>query len=164
MPRKAHGSATRGKRLYEIPSGSVNAGILHKPQAVVAVIRRDDRCLVIKRGPKAVLSEYWAPPSGRIEVGETQTAALVREIEEELGLKATAVAKVWECPTDRGDLLLHWWTADPEPGELHVNSDEVAETRWVTPDEFLDLEPTFAGDREFFARILPTLDPAEPLP
>ncbi|MEJ8668583.1 hypothetical protein WKI71_08715 [Streptomyces sp. MS1.AVA.1] len=38
----------------------------------------------------------------------------------------------------------------PRPGE-------VAEARWVTPEEFLSLDPVFEGDREFFERILPTL-------
>jgi hypothetical protein len=28
----------------------------------------------------------------------------------------------------------------------------------VTTDEFLDLEPTFAGDRDFFVHVLPTLN------
>jgi isopentenyldiphosphate isomerase len=35
--------------------------------------------------------------------------------------------------------------------------DEVAGTRWVTPEEFLALDPVFDGDRAFFERILPGL-------
>jgi hypothetical protein len=30
--------------------------------------------------------------------------------------------------------------------------------RWVTGDEFLELQPTFVGDRRFFLSILPTLE------
>ncbi len=98
---------------------------------------------------------YWCPPSGRIEPGETEEEAVVREVAEELGLVATPVRKVWECPADRGDFTLHWWLADVEGGDLRLDPIEVADARWVTTDEFHDLEPTFRGDREFFERVLP---------
>ena len=34
---------------------------------------------------------------------------------------------------------------------------EVSDVRWVTPQEFSRLEPVFAADRMFFARVLPQL-------
>ena len=40
----------------------------------------------------------------------------------------------------------------------------MADVGWVTRDEFLQLQPTFAGDRDFIARVLPTLDPAKSEP
>ena len=127
--------------------------------AVVAILRRGSRILVIRRGPDTLRPGYWCPPSGRLEPGETQEQALVREIGEELGLAATPVAKVWECPTDDGTFLLHWWTADARAGEPVPDPGEVAEARWVTPEEFLRLEPTFEGDRAFFEDVLPALPP-----
>ena len=103
------------------------------------------------------MSGYWSPPSGRIERGETHEQALVREIEEELGLRATPGTKVWECPTDDGSYLLHWWTADVPDIPFTIDVDEVSEIRWVTPAEFHRLEPTFEGDRRFFDDVLPKL-------
>ncbi|HEV3472037.1 MAG TPA: NUDIX domain-containing protein, partial [Actinomycetota bacterium] len=82
----------------------------------------------------------------------------VREVREEIGLDIEPLAKVWESPTDDGEWKLLWWTAEVSPGELRLDQQEVAEARWVTPEEFLHLEPTFEGDREFFERVLPTLD------
>jgi 8-oxo-dGTP diphosphatase len=137
---------------------------LHRTQAVVAVLRRGDRLLLIKRAPGVILPGYWTPPSGRIEPGETHEQALVREVEEELGVKATPIAKVWECPTDDGEFLLHWWTADIDSHELRLDPTEVADARWVTCDEFLELEPTFSGDREFITHVLPTLAPTSSEP
>ena len=113
--------------------------------------------LVVQRGPRAIFSGYWAPPSGRIEPGETPEEAVVREMNEELGIDAVPVAKVWECPTDDGEFLLHWWTATVSSPELRLDPDEVADARWVTPQQFLELEPTFEGDREFFIRVWPTI-------
>src|SRR5919202_1744822 len=135
-----------------------------RTEAVVAVLRRGERLLVIKRGPEVILPGYWTPPSGRIEPGETHEDALVREVEEELGVKAAPVAKVWECPTDDDEFLLHWWTAEMDSRELYPDPGEVADVRWVTREEFLRLEPTFAGDRDFIDRVLPTLDPARSQP
>ena len=126
--------------------------------AVVPILRDGQRVLVIKRGPSVILPGYWCPPSGRIEPGETQEQAVIREVAEELGVVAKPIAKVWECPTDDGDFMLHWWVAESDRHELRPDPAEVAEVRWVTADEFLELDPTFAGDREFFRSVLPRLD------
>lgn len=131
-----------------------------RPEGVVVILRRPNgRFLVIRRGPEASNSGYWAPMSGRIEPGETQEQTVVREVREELGIAVTPDRKVWECPTDDGKYLLHWWTADaPADDRLTPDPGEVSETRWVTAAEYFDLEPTFAGDHAFFARILPGLE------
>ena len=126
-------------------------------QAVVVVVVKEDRVLVIRRGPAALRPGYWAPPSGRIEPGESQAEAVVREIYEEVGLVVTPLEKVWECPTDDGTFRLHWWAVEAEPGELKLDPDEVADAAWIDPDEFSLLEPTFEGDREFFASVWPAL-------
>src|SRR5262245_38530257 len=121
----------------------------------MAVIERGDAVLAIQRGPRGPYSGYWSLPSGRIEPGETQAAAVMREVAEEVGLAVSPGAKVWECPTDDGKFLLHWWTARPagSSAELTLDPREVSAARWVTAAEFLALEPGFAGDREFFARV-----------
>lgn len=126
-------------------------------EAVVAILRRGDRVLVIQRGPLVLLPGFWTPLSGRIEPGESQEAAVVREVREEVGLRVSPLARVWECPTDDGNFLLHWWTAEVESDDLVLDPAEVSDARWVTPAEFLQMTPTFAGDREFFERVLPQL-------
>jgi NADH pyrophosphatase NudC (nudix superfamily) len=59
--------------------------------------------------------------------------------------------------TGDGQFRLHWWTAETEPGEVIMDPVEVSDARWVTAEEFLRMEPTFAADREFFGRVLPQL-------
>ncbi|MET8245180.1 NUDIX domain-containing protein [Streptomyces sp. NPDC005202] len=129
---------------------------------MVAVLLRGDRALVIRRGPAARRPGHWAPLSGKVEPGESRREALVREIREDVRLDATPPAKVWESQTDDGTLRLHWWTAEPGPAGVVPGPGEVAEARWVTPEEFLALDPVFDGDREFFERILPGLRRATP--
>ena len=128
-----------------------------KREAIVAVLRRGGRVLAIRRGPGVPRPGYWQPLSGKVEPGETQEQAVVREVREEVGLTVSPLAKVWESETDDGLFRLHWWTADATTGEVVPDPVEVAETRWVTPEEFLALTPVFDGDREFFQRILPGL-------
>src|SRR5262245_43958473 len=94
--------------------------------AIVGVVLRGGRFVAIRRGPDVVFSGYWAPPSGRLEPGETQPEAVAREMAEEIGLEVVPLAKVWECPTEDGNYTLHWWSARPvddralvpQPGEV----------------------------------------------
>lgn len=127
-------------------------------EAIVAVLRRADRVLVIRRGPDSARSGYWAPLSGKLEPGETQEEALVREVHEEVGLTVFPLAKVWQSETDDGTFRLHWWTAtETGNGTIVPDPGEVSEVRWVTPAEFLTMAPLFDADREFFADVLPGL-------
>jgi 8-oxo-dGTP pyrophosphatase MutT (NUDIX family) len=128
-------------------------------EGVVVVIRRSGRVLVIQRGPGARLTGYWSPPSGRIEPGETQAQTVVREMREELGLEVWPRAKIWQCETDDGSFRLHWWDADADDYELSLNRNEVSAAIWVNTPEFLELDPTFRGGREFFRIVLPTIAP-----
>ena len=127
-------------------------------EAIVAVLRRADRVLVIRRGPDSARAGYWAPLSGKLEPGETQEEALVREVKEEVGLTVSPLSKVWQSDTDDGTFRLHWWTAtETGDGTIIPDPGEVSEVRWVTPAEFLTMTPAFAADREFFEHVLPGL-------
>lgn len=56
-------------------------------RVVAAVIRRDGRCLVARRPEHKHHGGLWEFPGGKLEPGETGTAALARELAEELGLE-----------------------------------------------------------------------------
>ena len=128
-----------------------------RPEGVVAVITRENTVLFIRRGPTVSDAGYWAPLSGKIELGESQEATVVREVREEVGLTVQPLRKVWENISDSGTHTLHWWLAAYVGDALTLNRREVSNACWVAPDEIERLEPTFAGDREFFQRIFPFL-------
>ncbi|MEX2208502.1 MAG: NUDIX domain-containing protein [Myxococcota bacterium] len=128
-------------------------------EGIVAVIARDGRVLVIRRAQGIPFAGYWAPLSGRLEPGESQAQALVREVHEEVGLVVRAGRKIWECPSSDGLYRLHWWLAQLDDASREVVPDprEVSAYAWVEPAEFARLEPVFEADAVFFREIYPTL-------
>lgn len=55
-----------------------------------ALIDSDNRVLVTKRPDNKSMPGMWEFPGGKIEMGETPEQALIRELEEELGIKTFA--------------------------------------------------------------------------
>ena len=128
------------------------------PDAIVAIVRKGDRVLVIQRGQDVPGPGYWAPPSGKVEPGEPQEMTVVREVREEVGLAVRPICKVWECVAATGTHLLHWWLAELIGGELTLDPREVSAACWVTSEEYFAFDKTFEGDHLFFRDILPHCD------
>ncbi|MBB5022342.1 (deoxy)nucleoside triphosphate pyrophosphohydrolase [Desulfurispira natronophila] len=57
-----------------------------------AIIERDDQILIAQRSESMSLPLKWEFPGGKIRAGESPSDCLVREIDEELGVKVTVVA------------------------------------------------------------------------
>lgn len=108
---------------------------------VGAVIVRDHRVLLIRRGQAPLLGE-WSLPGGVLECGETLREAAVREAREETGLVVETVDMlgVYEriIPSDDGRVRYHYVLIDflcrPVGGELKAGSD-AAEVGWFTREE-----------------------------
>jgi 8-oxo-dGTP diphosphatase len=128
-------------------------------QAVVIVLREQERVLLIRRAAGVPRPGVWSPPTGRVEPGETLVGAVVREAREELGIAVRALREVWQSDTDDGRYRLHWWEviAIDAPAALRPDPAEVAATRWASSADWLALQPTFPQHRRFFEQILPRL-------
>ena len=124
--------------------------------AIVAVIMNGDKILLVERGAGVPFTGYWAPVSGKIEPGESQEAAVVRESMEEVGLTVRPVRKVWENISTGGVYRLNWWLAEYVGGELALDQREASAARWLTAEEISGLR-IFEGDRAFYRTVLPLL-------
>lgn len=85
---------------------------------------RDGRVLLAERPAGKHLAGLWEFPGGKREPGETQLAALARELEEELGVtpvEAAPLIRVPWCYGERMLLLDAWvvthWRGEPRPLE-----------------------------------------------
>ena len=54
--------------------------------SAVALIDRDGRVLLAQRPEGKSMAGLWEFPGGKVEVGESPEAALIRELQEELGI------------------------------------------------------------------------------
>lgn len=120
---------------------------------MVVVVQRAGRFLMIRRAPGVVAGGAWCFVGGAIESGETQPQAVVREFAEEVGGRAKPLRKIWEYTRADGRLVLHWWLAELEDGDLKPNPAEVAELRWCRPDEVELLPNVLASNIDFVRNV-----------
>ena len=134
----ARDSAAGGPREYP-----------HQPRVGVGAVALDQgRVLLVKRGKQPAQGK-WSLPGGLVELGETTTEAVQREVDEECGItiRVAGVAGVLDrvVHDDDGRVRYHWVLVDylafPEGGEIVAGSD-AAEVRWVELDEVERLDTT----------------------
>jgi 8-oxo-dGTP diphosphatase len=100
------------------------------PAVVAAALVRDGRLLVAQRTRPVELAGRWELPGGRVEPGEAESTAVVRECREELGTDVIPDGRVGtDLPIDIGVLRVHH--ARSVPGTAEPRALEHAAVRWV---------------------------------
>jgi 8-oxo-dGTP diphosphatase len=97
----------------------------------------EGRYLITQRPPKATLPLLWEVPGGRVEEGESDEQALVREIREEMGVEVVVTEQALhthhEYPTYDIDFRVYRCRlSSPESAIQHLR---VHDHRWVTLEE-----------------------------
>lgn len=105
---------------------------------VGGMLLREGRLLAARRTAPPEAAGRWEFPGGKVEPGESEPEALVRELREELGVEARPLARVpGEWGLSRG-YVLRVWTAELVRGHAEALQDHDV-LRWVTPREAAEL-------------------------
>lgn len=114
-------------------------------QVVVGALLREDRVLLVHRSPdKHAYPEAWDLPGGHLEAGESELAALTRELHEELGVliatdSATHLCRLTAGPVAEPALLSAWLVRDWEGTPANVAPEEHDDIRWFDLGELPSL-------------------------
>jgi ADP-ribose pyrophosphatase len=113
--------------------------------AVGAVVFKDNRVLLVRRGKSPALGQ-WAIPGGSVKLGETLQRAAEREIKEETGITICAEGPVFQFESiekdHAGQIRFHYIIIDVAArfvgGDIRPG-DDAADARWVSASELQDL-------------------------
>ena len=107
-----------------------------------ALIDRSGRVLLQQRSPGRSMAGLWEFPGGKVEEGELPEAALIRELEEELGIEVEqseltpacfASAPAGECHMILLLYLCRRWRGEPRPLDA-------SGLQWLRPDQMVAAE------------------------
>lgn len=125
--------------------------------AAAVILRPDGRFLLASRPADKPYPGYWEFPGGKIEAGESAHQALIRELEEELGIEVTHatpwLTRQYDYATVRVVLSffrVSAWQGEPAPREGQTLS-------WQTPDN-ISVTPLLPANQPIIqALALPVL-------
>ena len=107
---------------------------------VGAVITRDNLVLAAQRSATMSLPGMWEFPGGKIEPGETEQEALVREIDEELGAEILVGERITSTRHEYDFGFVTLTTFYATLMSESIDRTEHSELRWVTAEEMRDLD------------------------
>ena len=117
----------------------------------LAIILRDGRILMIKRGVEPHLG-YWCPPGGVRDEGETLRETAMREVKEETGLDVEVVEELGRVIGPITGKPHSVFLCTLTGGSLRLDPLETKEARWIPYEELSRLlVPRFI--REFLATL-----------
>ena len=108
-------------------------------------VEHNGKFLLLRRHSHKRSGDKWGLPAGKMDDGETISQAMLREIEEETGLKIPEVSVVHfdSLYVRDGSLDIKWHMfgtrLDAKP-TIKLSPHEHSEYRWVTPEEALEMD------------------------
>ena len=112
----------------------------HSVSVAAAVVRDDDRVLVIQRRDNG----KWEPPGGVLELEETIEDGLRREVLEETGLQVEVEALTGVYKNLERGIVALVFRCRPRAGEA-TESSEATQVRWMSAEVIRErMDPAYA--------------------
>lgn len=131
----------------------MNPPVPIRKRGVVAVVARGDQLLVIRRSQHVRAPGMYCFPGGTIESGESEDAAVVREMQEELAATVEPVRLLWRYVTSWGVDLAWWLVKLPDDAALVHNPLEVEAFFWKHPREIRALDQLLESNLHFLDAV-----------
>ena len=129
--------------------------------AAAVMLRADGREFLLAQRPEGkVYAGYWEFPGGKVEPGESVRQALIRELQEELGITVTAcspwLTRVFTYP--HATVRLNFWRVTAWDGEIGITAPlEHSAVEWQRIGQPASVSPILpANDPILKALALPT--------
>ncbi len=114
-------------------------------RVVAAAVLRDGQVLAARRAQPPSLAGGWEFPGGKVETDEDDADALVRELQEELGVTVRVRRRLGEVDLDDLQLVLYAATlrdGEPQPGADHdelrwLEAASLGSVEWLPADRTL---------------------------
>ena len=109
-------------------------------KVAIGVIRNHGKFLIMKRSEETSSSGFWTFPGGKIEEDEEKKEAVLRELNEETGLKGE-ITESGKSYVSGGEL--GYWRIFPFLVEVSEDPDlnsEHSDFSWIKPSELENLE------------------------
>jgi 8-oxo-dGTP diphosphatase len=120
-------------------------------QIVVAgVLISGSSLLVAQRARPPELAGLWELPGGKVAAGESDAAALARELHEELGVEVAVGSRIGVDVALNATTTLRAYRVTQTGGTLHPNDHRAL--RWVGVGELAGL-PWVPADREWLGEL-----------
>jgi 8-oxo-dGTP diphosphatase len=110
---------------------------LRQIRVVGAMLERNGRYLITQRRPEASLPLLWEFPGGRVQEGETDEAALARELREEMGIEVRVFDELMHTQHayTRYEIDFRVFRCKLVTPETEFQHKRVHDHRWVALDE-----------------------------
>lgn len=128
-------------------------------RVVSAAIEQGGRYLITQRKASAVLPLLWEFPGGRVESGESDKAALARELHYRLGIEAEILDPISQTRRDYPHYEIELVLFRCNLGPLAPKPLMVRDVRWVRSSDFDEYAFTPADERSMDAILLTRRQP-----
>ena len=116
--------------------------VVHHSGGSAILCEMDGKILMVKQFRYPYQEEIWEIPAGKLNEGESPELTAIRELEEEGGVRAKRVEKLFEIyptPAYNDEIIRIYQAFDLEKTQKHLDEDEFLTSEWVEKEKLKEM-------------------------